>query len=74
MIKSLFDLPGSSGVAGDSGVSARLFGTLLTWLSDHTSDVFVLATANDVSRLPAEFARAERFEGIFFIYCGQPIL
>src|SRR5690606_23973993 len=51
----------------DSGVSARLFGTLLTWLSDHTSDVFVVATANDVSKLPPEFARAERFDGVFFI-------
>lgn len=62
---------GLSGVAGggqtDSGVSARLFGTLLTWLSDHQSDVFVVATANDVSRLPPEFARAERFDGVFFI-------
>lgn len=30
----------------DSGVSARLFGSLLTWLSDHTSDVFVVMTAS----------------------------
>jgi SpoVK/Ycf46/Vps4 family AAA+-type ATPase len=62
---------GLSGVAqsgpADSGVSARLFGTLLTWLSDQTSDVFVVATANDVSRLPPEFTRAERFDGVFFI-------
>ncbi len=62
---------GLSGVAGsgqtDSGVSARLFGTLLTWLSDHQSDVFVVATANDVTRLPPEFTRAERFDGVFFI-------
>ena len=52
---------------GDSGVSARLFGTMLTWLSDHTSDVFFVCTANDVSKLPAEFARAERFDGLFFL-------
>ena len=52
---------------GDSGVSARLFGTLLTWLNDHTSDVFVVATCNDIARLPSEFARAERFDGVFFI-------
>jgi hypothetical protein len=51
----------------DSGVSARLFGSLLTWLNDHTSDVFFIATANDVSKLPPEFARAERFDGIFFL-------
>jgi SpoVK/Ycf46/Vps4 family AAA+-type ATPase len=51
----------------DSGVSARLFGTFLSWLSDHTSDVFVVCTANDVSKLPPEFGRAERFDGIFFL-------
>jgi len=51
----------------DSGVSARIFGSLLTWLSDHTSDVFVLMTANDISKLPPEFSRAERFDGVFFI-------
>jgi hypothetical protein len=51
----------------DSGVSARLFGSLLTWLSDHESDVFFIGTCNDVSRLPPEFARAERFDGVFFL-------
>jgi ATPase family associated with various cellular activities (AAA) len=51
----------------DSGVSARLFGTFLTWLSDHTSDVFTICTANDISKLPPEFARAERFDAVFFI-------
>lgn len=51
----------------DSGVSARLFGTFLTWLSDHTSDVFTVCTANDISRLPPEFARAERFDAVFFL-------
>jgi hypothetical protein len=60
-----------SGAAGsgqtDSGVSARLFGSLLTWLNDHTSDVFFVATCNDISRLPPEFSRAERFDGIFFL-------
>ena len=62
---------GLSGAAGnsssDSGVSARLFGSFLTWLSDHQSDVFVVATANDVSKLPPEFSRAERFDGTFFV-------
>lgn len=58
-----------SGVSsqGDSGVSARLFGTFLSWLSDHESDVFVVATANDVSKLPPEFSRAERFDGVFML-------
>jgi SpoVK/Ycf46/Vps4 family AAA+-type ATPase len=63
-----------SGVASsgqtDSGVSARLFGTFLTWLSDHTSNVFVVCTSNDISKLPPEFSRAERFDGVFF--CDLP--
>ena len=60
-----------SGVAGsgqsDSGVSARMFGSLLSWLNDHESDVFVVCTANDVAKLPPEFCRAERFDGLFFL-------
>src|SRR4051812_50157197 len=55
------------GSSGDSGVSTRLFGTLLTWLSDHESDVFFVATSNDVSQLPPEFTRAGRFDGVFFL-------
>jgi hypothetical protein len=57
---------------GDSGVSARLFGTLLTWLNDHESDVFFVGTCNDISRLPPEFARAERFDGLFMIDLPGP--
>ena len=60
-----------SGVASsgstDSGVSARLFGTLLTWMNDRTCDVFLTCTCNDISKLPPEFSRAERFDGIFFV-------
>src|SRR6185369_2248963 len=60
---------GLSGVGstGDSGVSTRMFGTLLSWLSDHESDVFVVMTSNDISKLPPEFSRAERFDGCFFL-------
>ena len=47
----------------DSGVSARLFGSLLTWMNDHTSDVYLVATCNDISKLPPEFSRAERLTG-----------
>ena len=53
--------------SGDSGVSARLFGTFLTWLNDHQSDVFTICTCNDISKLPPEFSRAERFDGCFFL-------
>jgi hypothetical protein len=51
----------------DSGVSARMFGTMLSWLSDHESDVFVVATSNDVRKLPPGFSRAERWDGTFFL-------
>jgi chloramphenicol 3-O-phosphotransferase len=55
------------GGQGDSGVSTRLFGTVLTWLSDRTSDTFVIGTCNDISKLPPEFSRAERWDGVFFL-------
>ena len=48
-------------------MSTRLFGTILTWLSDHESDVFFIGTCNDISKLPPEFSRAERFDAILFL-------
>jgi SpoVK/Ycf46/Vps4 family AAA+-type ATPase len=57
----------SSSGQTDSGVTARVFGSLLTWLNDHDSDVFFVGTCNDASKLPPEFARAERFDGVFFL-------
>ncbi len=51
----------------DSGVTARVFGSLLTWLNDHESDVFFVGTCNDASKLPPELARAEPFDGVFFV-------
>lgn len=60
-------LSGARSGSTDSGVSARLFGTLLTWLNDHASDVFFVGTCNDISQLPPEFSRAERFDGVFFL-------
>ena len=56
-----------AGSATDSGVSARIFGTLLSWLNDHESDAVVVCTCNDLSKLPPEFARAERFDAVFFL-------
>ena len=62
---------GLSGAASsgqtDSGVTARLFGTFLSWLNDHTTDVFTIATCNDISKLPPEFSRSERFDAIYFL-------
>ena len=58
---------GGSGGEHDGGVNARLKGTLLSWLNDHESDVFFVATANDISMLPPEMTRAERFDATFFM-------
>jgi hypothetical protein len=52
---------------GDSGVSSRMLGSLLSWMNDHTSDVYLVATCNDISKLPPELTRAERFDGIVFL-------
>ncbi|SFK05498.1 AAA+-type ATPase, SpoVK/Ycf46/Vps4 family [Cellulomonas sp. KH9] len=56
-------------VAGDEdgGSARRVLGTLLTWLADRRSRVFVAATANDVSALPPELVRKGRFDEIFFV-------
>ena len=51
----------------DSDVTPRVFGSLLTRLNDHESGVFFVGTCNDASKLPPEFARAERFDGVFFV-------
>jgi SpoVK/Ycf46/Vps4 family AAA+-type ATPase len=56
----------SSGVS-DAGVSARVFGSLLTWLQEKTAPVFVVATANRIDMLPPELLRKGRFDEIFFI-------
>jgi SpoVK/Ycf46/Vps4 family AAA+-type ATPase len=51
----------------DGGVSTRIFGTFLSWLQDRRGDVFIVATANDVTKLPPEFLRKGRFDEIFFV-------
>ena len=51
----------------DGGTTARVFGTFLTWLSEKTAPVFVVATANDISQLPAELLRKGRLDEIFFV-------
>lgn len=56
-----------AGSTGDSGVGSRITGTMLTWMNDHESDVFLIGTCNDISALPPEFSRAERFDGVFFL-------
>lgn len=53
--------------AHDGGTSARVLGTLLTWMAERRSRVFLVATANDISSLPAELLRKGRLDEIFFV-------
>jgi len=57
---------GGSGEA-DAGLSRRLFGAFLTWLQEKKQEVFVVATANNLSLLPPELLRKGRFDEIFFV-------
>ncbi|MCL1463423.1 AAA family ATPase [Argonema galeatum] len=57
----------SAGVDGDSGTSRRVFGSLITWMQEKTTPVFIVATANNVRILPAELLRKGRFDEIFFL-------
>ena len=56
----------SSG-ASDGGTSSRVFGSFLSWMQEKDKPVFVVATANDVSKLPAPFLRKGRFDEMFFV-------
>ena len=56
---------------GDSGTTSRVLGTFITWLSEKTAPVFVVATANNFDVLPVELIRKGRFDEIFFV--GLPL-
>lgn len=56
----------------DGGLSKRMFGTLLTWMQEHTAPVFLVATANDIEALPPELLRKGRFDEIFFVDLPRP--
>lgn len=60
-------LAGSNGHGGDGGTSTRVFATLLTWMQEKKSPVFVFATANNINGLPPELLRKGRFDEIFFV-------
>jgi len=51
----------------DAGTTARVVGTLLSWMQDRKSPVFVVATANRIDMLPPELLRKGRFDEIFFV-------
>jgi hypothetical protein len=55
--------PGNAGAT--NGAASRVFGTFLTWMQEHRSPVFVLATANDIEQLPPELLA--RFDRTFFL-------
>lgn len=56
-----------SGGSGGSDVTTRLFGAFLTWMQEKTSPAFVVATANDITKLPPELMRKGRFDEIFYV-------
>ncbi|RSZ45944.1 MULTISPECIES: AAA family ATPase [unclassified Variovorax] len=64
-------LAGAQG-SGDGGTSTRLVGQFLYWLQEARSRVFVVATANDVSKLPPELLRRGRFDELFFVDLPTP--
>lgn len=59
-----------AGVGRDGGgndITTRLFGQFLTWMQEKENTVFIVATANDISRMPPEFLRKGRFDELFFV-------
>ncbi|MCG9745419.1 AAA family ATPase [Shewanella sp. Isolate8] len=58
---------GLSSGSSDDGTSKRILGALLTWMAERKSEVFLVATANDISALPPELMRKGRMDEIFFV-------
>jgi SpoVK/Ycf46/Vps4 family AAA+-type ATPase len=59
-------------VAETDGSATRTFGSFLTWMAEKRAPVFVVATANDVTRLPPELLRRGRFDELFFVDLPSP--
>lgn len=53
--------------SADGGLSQRMFGTLLSWMQDQRSPIFIVATANNIAALPPELMRKGRFDEVFFV-------
>ena len=51
----------------DGGTSQRVLASVLTWMAEKQSPVFVVATANGVDQLPPELLRKGRFDEIFLL-------
>lgn len=56
-----------SGIGAGNDVTTRLFGQFLTWMQEKENTVFIVATANDISKMPPEFLRKGRFDELFFV-------
>jgi SpoVK/Ycf46/Vps4 family AAA+-type ATPase len=59
-----------AGIGSDGGgaeVTTRLFGQFLTWMQEKETATFVVATANDITKLPPELLRKGRFDEIFYV-------
>ncbi len=63
---------GIAGRGGETGTTQRVLGTFLTWMAERKSQVFIVATANDISTLPPELVRKGRFDEIFFVDLPGP--
>lgn len=64
-LEKVFTGIGSEG--NGTEVTTRLFGIFLTWLQEKENLVFVVATANNITKMPPEILRKGRFDEIFYI-------
>ena len=63
-------LSGLGTTGGDSGTTRRVIGSFLTWLNDRKADVYVIATANDLSEIAQampEMLRKGRWDDIWWV-------
>lgn len=70
--EKMFSGIGAGSELSGGGVTAKVGGIFLTWLAEHKSSVYVVATCNDVEGLPPEILRKGRFDEIFFIDLPNP--
>ena len=66
-IEKAFAATGQGAGDMDGGASGRVLGSFLAWLQERKGEVFVVATANDITKLPPELVRKGRFDEIFFV-------
>ncbi len=70
-LEKAFSGTGSSNIS-DAGTTARVISHVTTWLQERLSEVYVVATANDISQLPPELVRKGRFDEVFFVDLPAP--